>query len=202
MAETKKKTNPTANKKGTTTNKKPNNSKSTNTNTKAKPKTTTKATTSTAKKTTSTAKKGATSNTAKKTTNTQAVKKTTKKPQTTTAKKATPKKTVVPKPVEVKEPEVVIEEVTPTVETNLTKEEVKIVEKHVELEKQKDDKISKRVDLGILTVIIGLFLLVLTTYLSSEMDLTIETTRILIIVSLVIEAIGMLVMIVNIWKRK
>lgn len=138
------------------------------------------------KKKTTTTKKG--------TTATKAA--TTKKTTTSKSKTATSAKT---KKAEVKVP---VKEEPVVKEEIVTKSEEVIVEKAIKKDDARDAKINKRIDIGILTVIIGLFVLVLTTYLSTEMDLSIQTTRILIVSALAIEAIGMIVMIVNIWKRK
>lgn len=143
-------------------------------------------------------KKATKSTTAKKTTEKKGAdkKETVKTPVKTTAKTTTSAKT---KKAEVKVP---VKEEPVVKEEIVTKSEEVIVEKAIKKDDARDAKINKRIDIGILTVIIGLFVLVLTTYLSTEMDLSIQTTRILIVSALAIEAIGMIVMIVNIWKRK
>lgn len=142
------------------------------------------------KKKTTTTKKGTTATKAATTKKTA-----TSKSKTAASAKATTKTKKAEVKVPVKEEPVVKEEI-------VTKSEEVIVEKAIKKDDARDAKINKRIDIGILTVIIGLFVLVLTTYLSTEMDLSIQTTRILIVSALAIEAIGMIVMIVNIWKRK
>lgn len=86
------------------------------------------------------------------------------------------------------------------------KEEPRHAKKLEKVKEPKQQKVNtnKGVDLGILIVIIGLFILVLTTYLSSDagINLTMNTTKILIVAALIVEAIGMLVMIINIWRKK
>lgn len=143
------------------------------------------------KKKTTTTKKGTTATKAATTKKTA----TSKSKTAASAKTATTKTKKAEVKVPVKEEPVVKEEI-------VTKSEEVIVEKAIKKDDARDAKINKRIDIGILTVIIGLFVLVLTTYLSTEMDLSIQTTRILIVSALAIEAIGMIVMIVNIWKRK
>ena len=127
-------------------------------------------------------KKATKSATAKKTTEKKGAEKkeTVKTPVKTTAKTTTSAKTATTKTkkaevkVPVKEEPVVKDEI-------VTKSEEVIVEKAIKKDDARDAKINKRIDIGILTVIIGLFVLVLTTYLSTEMDLSIQTTRILIV---------------------
>ncbi len=137
-----------------------------------------------------------------KTAEKKVAKKTTEKP-----KEATTTKKEQPKVEKVKEDVLIYQEVIVN-EEQKEAAPVKNEERHTEVKELErvddnlDKKINKRIDIGILTVIIGLFVLVLTTYLSGEIDLSIEVTRILIVASLVIEAIGMLIMVVNIWKRK
>ncbi len=61
---------------------------------------------------------------------------------------------------------------------------------------------DKLVDIGILVVIVGLFVLVLTTYLTGSLDLSYELTNTLVILSLVIEAIGICIIVANSFNRK
>ena len=60
------------------------------------------------------------------------------------------------------------------------------------------DKIT---DAGIVVVVIGLFILVLTTYLTSVIELSYQETNILVIVALTVEAIGVAVMLVGTFSK-
>ena len=68
-------------------------------------------------------------------------------------------------------------------------------------EEVKPERIGKEkdrsIDLGILIVVIGLFVLVITTYFSKALTLSDIVTNILVITSLLIEAFGIVVIIVN-----
>ena len=72
-------------------------------------------------------------------------------------------------------------------------EEIKPTISKSNISKEKD----KSIDLGILIVVMGLFLLVITTYFSKALTLSSLVTNILVILSLVIEAFGIIVIIVN-----
>ena len=64
------------------------------------------------------------------------------------------------------------------------------------------DKRDKLIDLGILVVIVGLFILVLTTYLTGSLDLSYTITNYLVIAALAVEAIGIIVIIYNSIRKK
>ena len=64
------------------------------------------------------------------------------------------------------------------------------------------DKKEKLIDLGILIVIVGLLVLVVTTYLTGSLDLSYQITNYLVIGALSIEVIGILVIIFNSIKKK
>ena len=74
-------------------------------------------------------------------------------------------------------------------------QEVKIVEAKKEEKKIKNK--DKIVDYGIVVVIIGLFILVLTTYLTSAIDLSYQDVNMLVIISIAIEALGVAIMLVG-----
>jgi cobalamin biosynthesis Mg chelatase CobN len=74
-------------------------------------------------------------------------------------------------------------------------QEVKIVEAKVEEKKTKNK--DKIVDYGIVVVIIGLFILVLTTYLTSAIELSYQYVNMLVIISIAIEALGVAIMLVG-----
>lgn len=179
----------------------------------------------TAKKANTTAKANTTkNNTTKKTTG--AKKTTTKKTNTTkktTTKKTTQlkeydiKKTTTKKPVKkTNKPKVVekveevkpIEEVTPVVHpmSEPVYEEVKVEEtKTAEIIEVKPvNKVSKKdklIDTGILVVIIGLFVLLVTAYLATTLSLTNTVTKILVGVSLVTELTGIILIIIGSIKK-
>lgn len=119
----------------------------------------------------------------------------TPKKTTTAKKKAEPKKVTQEKKEEVINPPIqnIIEEKQPVIK------EEKI--ENIELNEKNASK-DKLVDLGILIVIVGLFILVLTTYLTSSLDLSYRMTNNLVIVSLIVEAIGICVIIANSIRRK
>ena len=57
-------------------------------------------------------------------------------------------------------------------------------------------------NLGIVIVIIGLFILVLTTYLTGSLDLSYTITNYLVIGALVVELVGIIIIIVNSIRKK
>ena len=160
--------------------------------------------------------------TTKKTTGTK--KKTTTK-KTTTAKKTTTKKQTKPVAKTIEENKVDIKNFDPkevkataidTVEERddiaeaiknenkqeiiEIKKEVKELAKKEETTKVKDNE--KIIDFGIVVVIIGLFILVLTTYLTSAIDLSYQEVNILVIISIAIEALGVAIVLVGSLNRK
>lgn len=187
----------------------------------------TKKKTTTAKKTTSINKK--TTNTNKKTTSTKkaGTAKSTSAKKNTTAKKNTNTKTttqlkeydikttVTKKPVKKettkapKVPEVVapVEEVKPIIHpmSEPEYEEVKVEQPVVIAEPvittNKPAKKDKLIDTGILVVIIGLFVLLVTTYLATTLSLTNTVTKILVGVSLVTELTGIILIIIGSVKK-
>ena len=62
-------------------------------------------------------------------------------------------------------------------------------------------KKEKRVDLGILVVIAGLFILILTTYLSFSIDLNYKVTNTGVVIALVVELTGIIIVIANSFRR-
>ena len=94
------------------------------------------------------------------------------------------------------------------VQAYVEKEEVADNLKKINREMRKEqriaaaDKRDKLIDLGILVVIIGLFILVLTTYLTGSLDLSYTITNYLVITALVVEAIGIIVIIYNSIRKK
>lgn len=83
------------------------------------------------------------------------------------------------------------------------KKEEKIQEtvenKKIEKIIQKDNKLM---DAGILVVLIGMFILVLITYITSAFNLNYLITNILVGISLLIEAVGIIVIIISLGKKK
>lgn len=161
--------------------------------------------------------------TTKKTTTGTKKKTTTKK--TTTAKKTTTKKQAKPVAKTIEENKVDIKNFDPkevkataidTVEERddiaeaiknenkqeiiEIKKEVKELAKKEETTKVKDNE--KIIDFGIVVVIIGLFILVLTTYLTSAIDLSYQEVNILVIISIAIEALGVAIVLVGSLNRK
>lgn len=161
--------------------------------------------------------------TTKKTTTGTKKKTTTKK--TTTAKKTTTKKQTKPVAKTIEENKVDIKNFDPkevkataidTVEERddiaeaiknenkqeiiEIKKEVKELAKKEETTKVKDNE--KIIDFGIVVVIIGLFILVLTTYLTSAIDLSYQEVNILVIISIAIEALGVAIVLVGSLNRK
>lgn len=186
MAENVEKKKTTA-KKSTTSTKKsaPKTTKSTAKKTTTKKEGTAAATKSTAKKTTAkttTAKKAAT---AKKTT--------TATKKTTTAKKTTTKKATAG--VKASSEKELKKLVTETVEEPKV-EEAKIT-KDEKVNVERDKKYDRRVDVGILLLIIGLFGLLITLYLTSTMELSHNVTNGLVIGSMALEVVGIIVILYN-----
>ena len=66
-----------------------------------------------------------------------------------------------------------------------------------EVEKKGLKNKDKIVDIGIVVVIIGLFILVLTTYLTSAIELSYQDVNMLVIISIAIEALGVAIMLVG-----
>ena len=113
------------------------------------------------------------------------------------------KKEVAPEAVDTKEErdqiaEAVKEEKEVTEELNEIKEEIK-KEKKIASVNEKKEKLT---DLGILIVIIGLLILVLTTYLTGSLDLSYTITNYLVIGALVVELVGIIIIIVNSIRKK
>jgi len=73
--------------------------------------------------------------------------------------------------------------------------EIQIVKAEVEKKELKNK--DKIVDIGIVIVIIGLFILVLTTYLTSAIELSYQDVNMLVIISIAIEALGVAIMLVG-----
>jgi hypothetical protein len=178
-----------------TTAKKTSTVKKANTN---KTKTTKKATTA---KTTTPKKKTAPKKTTTKKTTTKAPKKVEKVVEQETDVVIAP--VVEEEPVEV---ETFIELTEPTViEEDKKLEEV--IEKEIELEKTQElslselkeevKKAEKRIDIGIGIVLLGLIILIVTTYLSSATDIAKNIIDGLVVGSLAIEFIGIIVIIYN-----
>lgn len=190
MAENVEKKKTTA-KKSTTSTKKsaPKTTKSTAKKTTTKKEGTAAATKSTAKKTTAkttTAKKAAT---AKKTT--------TATKKTTTAKKTTTKKaTAGVKASSEKELKKLVTETVEEPKVEKALEEAKIT-KDEKVNVERDKKYDRRVDVGILLLIIGLFGLLITLYLTSTMELSHNVTNGLVIGSMALEVVGIIVILYN-----
>lgn len=66
----------------------------------------------------------------------------------------------------------------------------------------KHERKDKLVDVGILVVICGLFVLILTTYLSFSIDLDYKLTNTGVVVALIIEFIGIILVIANSFNKK
>lgn len=197
---TTKKTNNTGTKKTSTQKKTTNVKNSTKT-------TTTKKSAAPAKK--ATAKKAATTQTTKKTT---AQKKTpVKKTEKKVEKIVTPVEDIkeevkyesINKDTVVKEEKVDIDptEVVENVNVVLVKEEKKTKELSKDA-KDDNEKRDKLIDVGILIAIIGLFILVLTAYLATSTDLSYTTTNNLVMIAVGVQAIALVIIICNIFRRK
>ncbi len=74
-------------------------------------------------------------------------------------------------------------------------QEIKLVQAKEEKKELKNK--DKIVDIGIVVVIIGLFILVLTTYLTSAIELSYQDVNMLVIISIAIEALGVAIMLVG-----
>ena len=145
----------------------------------------------------------------------------------TTTKKAGTKKThkKPAKAVEVKNEEVKefveAEKVeTPVVEetktedtiTNLNEKNVKVnqtvkdeivpVDTTIEEKEVKETKKDNMVDIGILVVIVGLFILIITTYLSFSVDLSYMLTNAGVIIALIVELTGISIVVANSISKK
>lgn len=182
----------------------------------AKKTTANKKTTNTNKKTTSTKKSTTTKATSNKSTATKkpVAKKNTNTKKNTQLKEYDIKKTVAKKPVKKQAPKapvvpevvVPVEEAKPIVHpmSEPNYEEVK-VEQPVVVEPvvtvNKPAKKDKLIDTGILVVIIGLFILLVTTYLATTLSLTNTVTKILVGVSLVTELTGIILIIIGSVKK-
>ena len=104
---------------------------------------------------------------------------------------------VIETPVELSEPTVIEEE----------KKLEEVIEKEKELEKTQElslselkeevKKAEKRIDIGIGIVLLGLIILIVTTYLSSATDIAKNIIDGLVVGSLAIEFIGIIVIIYN-----
>ena len=79
------------------------------------------------------------------------------------------------------------------------KEEKKIETVEVKLENKKRDQ---WVDLGILIIILGLFVLVLTTYLTTSTDISYTLTNNFVLGAVGIQAVGLILIICNIFRKK
>lgn len=149
----------------------------------------------------------------------------TKKKNTNSTKKTTTKKQVKPvvktieenkvdiknfDPKEVKETAIDTKEERTDIAEAIKKEnkqEITEIKKEVKelVKKETTTKIrdnEKIIDFGIVVVIIGLFILVLTTYLTSAIDLSYQEVNILVIISIAIEALGVAIVLVGSLNRK
>ena len=162
-------------------------------------KTTKKKTTSTSKNTT---KKSTTKKSTRKRTNTK--KSTTKKPVVKTIEQnKVDIKNYDPKEVEmtaIDTPEERDDIAEAIKEDN--KKEILEITQEIKLVQAKEEKKElknkdKIVDIGIVVVIIGLFILVLTTYLTSAIELSYQDVNMLVIISIAIEALGVAIMLVG-----
>ena len=70
---------------------------------------------------------------------------------------------------------------------------------NVEAENKKRDQ---WVDLGILIIILGLFVLVLTTYLTTSTDISYTLTNNFVLGAVGIQAVGLILIICNIFRKK
>lgn len=180
-------------------------------NTKKKATTTTKKNTTTKKKTTS---KNA--NTKKKNTSTKPKKKVTpvkevKKQEEVKVEEVVEKEPVVEEvkidpetfdPKETKEEDIdTVEERNEIAEIikDDNKEEIASIKQ--EIKEENTTKKDKVIDAGIVVVVLGLFILVLTTYLTSVIELSYQETNILVIVALAVEALGVAIMLVGTFKK-
>ena len=147
----------------------------------------------------------------KTTTKNTGVKKTTKKP----AKEVEVKNEEVKEFVEAEKVETtVVEEETKTEDTitNLNEKNVKVnqnvkdeivpVDTTIEEKEVKETKKDNLVDIGILVVIIGLFILIITTYLSFSVDLSYMLTNTGVIIALIVELTGISIVVTNSINKK
>ena len=147
----------------------------------------------------------------KTTTKNTGAKKTTKKP----AKEVEVKNEEVKEFVEAEKVETtVVEEETKTEDTitNLNEKNVKVnqnvkdeivpVDTTIEEKEVKETKKDNRVDIGILVVIIGLFILIITTYLSFSVDLSYMLTNTGVIIALIVELTGISIVVTNSINKK
>ena len=105
------------------------------------------------------------------------------------------------KPIVQEKPKIV-EEVKVQKEIKV-EEEPKVIETPKEKSKEvvKSSKADKLVDLGIIIIIIGLFVLVLTAYLTNKINMSFELTNTLAILSVLVEIVGIIIVIVNSIKK-
>ena len=147
----------------------------------------------------------------KTTTKNTGAKKTTKKP----AKEVEVKNEEVKEFVEAEKVETtVVEEETKTEDTitNLNEKNVKVnqnvkdeivpVDTTIEEKEVKETKKDNLVDIGILVVIIGLFILIITTYLSFSVDLSYILTNTGVIIALIVELTGISIVVTNSINKK
>ena len=147
----------------------------------------------------------------KTTTKNTGAKKTTKKP----AKEVEVKNEEVKEFVEAEKVETtVVEEETKTEDTitNLNeknvnvnqnvKDEIVPVDTTIEEKEVKETKKDNLVDIGILVVIIGLFILIITTYLSFSVDLSYMLTNTGVIIALIVELTGISIVVTNSINKK
>lgn len=147
----------------------------------------------------------------KTTTKNTGAKKTTKKP----AKEVEVKNEEVKEFVEAEKVETtVVEEETKTEDTitNLNEKNVKVnqnvkdeivpVDTTIEEKEVKETKKDNLVDIGILVVIIGLFILIITTYLSFSVDLSYMLTNTGVIIALIVELTGISIVVTNSINKK
>ncbi len=88
-----------------------------------------------------------------------------------------------------------------TTEESAIKKEVIPLSKNNNSNAEINKRKEKRVDLGILVVIAGLFILILTTYLSFSIDLNYKVTNTGVVIALVVELTGIIIVIANSFRR-
>ena len=87
-------------------------------------------------------------------------------------------------------------------ETSPVKDEVIPLGRDLREREAKLKKKDKMVDFGILVVICGLFILILTTYLSFSIDLSYKVTNTGVVIALVVELVGIALVIANSFSKK
>ncbi len=87
-------------------------------------------------------------------------------------------------------------------ETSPISDEVIPLGKDLHEKEERMKKKDKMVDLGILVIICGLFILIITTYLSFSIDLSYKVTNTGVVIALVVELVGIALVIANSFSRK